>query len=136
MFEWLFPNRSRPREIDTELKYVLGNVDGAIEELQHVLEIDFPFKIAYTNLATILYNQRRYREAEAVMRKGIAVLGDWPNASLTLGVVLIAQGDRTAEAWEHLKCAVAQDKIAKTFLGNFLTGRSEHLPTRFEPGLR
>ncbi len=85
MFEWLFPKRSRPWEIDTELKYVLGNADGAIQELQHVVEIYFLFKMAYTNLATILYNQRRYQEAEAVMRKGIAVLGDWPNASLTLG---------------------------------------------------
>jgi len=85
VFEWLFPKRSRPREIDTELKYVLGNADGAIQELQHVVEIYFLFKMAYTNLATILYNQRRYQEAEAVMRKGIAVLGDWPNASLTLG---------------------------------------------------
>jgi Flp pilus assembly protein TadD len=114
VFEWLFPKRSCQTQIDTELKYVLGNADRAIEELQRVLEIDSPFKIAYTNLAAILYNRRRYQEAEAVMRKGIAVLGDWPNASLTLGVVLIAQGDRTAEAWEHLKSAVAQAKIAKT----------------------
>ena len=134
MFEWLFPRRSRQRQLDTELKYVLGNTDPAIEELQNELEIDSTSKIAYTNLATILYNHRQYKEAEAVMRKGIAVLGDWPNASLTLGVVLIAQTDRRAEAWEHLKRAAAQDKIAKTFLETCL--RSEHVPTRFEPGLR
>src|SRR5258708_35300435 len=91
-----------------------------IEELQHVLEIDFPFKIAHTNLATILYNHRRHQEAGAVMRKAIAGLRDRPNPSLTLGIVLIGQGDRSAQARENLTCALAQGTIAKRRLGTCL----------------
>jgi len=94
----------------------LGNADRAVEELQYLLEIDSAFRLAYTNLAVILCNHHRYREAESNIRKGIELLGEWPKANLTLAVVLTGQGQWTSEAREHLKRAAAQDKTAEVFL--------------------
>jgi tetratricopeptide (TPR) repeat protein len=91
----------------------LGNADRAIEELQHVLAIDSAFKLAYANLAVILCNQRRFREAESITREAIHLFGEWPKANLTLAVAVMGQGQLTSKTQELMKPAAGQHKTAE-----------------------
>ncbi len=94
----------------------LGNCHSAIEELTLLLEIDPGFRLAYTNLGVVLCNHHEYKKAESVLRKGIDLFGEWPKASLTLGVALVGQYGWTREARELLVHSASQDKAVEAFL--------------------
>jgi tetratricopeptide (TPR) repeat protein len=72
--------------------------------------------LAFTNLATLLYQQHRYAEAEAVARLGLKRHRFSFKANYLLGAVLLEEGKRTDEAWEKLQYAEVKYAEAKALL--------------------
>jgi tetratricopeptide (TPR) repeat protein len=72
--------------------YKNGNLDGAAQKLTALLEIDPSFEDAYEALSVILYNQKRYDEAMAVLKKWTAVNPDALMAHTNLSRCYVAKG--------------------------------------------
>ena len=103
----------------------LGDLAGAEEAFRKALALDPDSRDALNNLAWLLYQQKRFEEAEAFARKAVSQRG--PDAYLvldTLARVLAAKGscDEAVRTFQQAIDAVPQTQVqARSDLQNALT---------------
>ena len=93
-----------------------GKAEEAEKTLRHLTESAPEHILAFTNLATLLCQQHRYAEAEAVARLGLTRHRFSFKSNYLLGAALVDEGKWTDEAREKLKYAEAKYPEAKALL--------------------
>jgi tetratricopeptide (TPR) repeat protein len=82
--------------------------EKAIEELHKAIEIGPPVAIHYANLSFAYWSLNRFPEAEQAARKALELDPNYLQAHYMLGVVLLPDPRRSAEATEHLQQAASE----------------------------
>ena len=93
-----------------------GKAEEAEKTLRHLTESAPEHILAFTNLATLLCQQHRYAEAEAVARLGLTRHRFSFKSNYLLGAALVDEGKWTDEAREKLKYAEVKYPEAKALL--------------------
>jgi tetratricopeptide (TPR) repeat protein len=117
--ELKIPPKARAAFDSAQHKLGHHDVDGAIAELEHALEIEPAFLEARNNLGTILYQNRRYEEAERRFREALSYQPGAYAPTVNLGGVLLNL-KRPEEALAYNEDAVRQqptDALAHSQLG-------------------
>ena len=100
---------------------VAGETERAIDELQQVVHLNPHFLMAYTNLGVLLCNEKKFPEAESVLRRALGINPNSAKASLLLALALYGQGKRGAETQTSLEAAARSDpqavKLLKKWFG-------------------
>ena len=104
-----------------EAQTLLGKneVAAAIERLERAVELAPQFTVAWNNLGTIAYHQRRYADAERCFRSALEQEPGAYTPAVNLGGVLVTMG-RHAEALEYNLYAVLEqpgDALGQAQLG-------------------
>lgn len=94
----------------------VGQTEEAEKTLRHLMETAPEHVLGFTNLATLLCQQHRYTEAEAVARLGLTRHRFSFKSNYLLGSVLVDQGKWTDEAREKLQYAEGKYAEAKALL--------------------
>jgi tetratricopeptide (TPR) repeat protein len=94
----------------------VGKAEEAEKTLRHLMESAPEHILAFTNLATLLCQQHRYADAEAVARQGLKRHRFSFKSNYLLGAALVDEGKWTDEAREKLKYAEAKYPEAKALL--------------------
>jgi tetratricopeptide (TPR) repeat protein len=93
-----------------------GHREEAEAVFKHLTETAPEHVLAFTNLAAFFCSERRYAEAEAVIRQAMKFHPYSFKANLTLGTVLIDEGKWTGEAKSTLEYAQVRYPEAKRIL--------------------
>jgi len=99
-----------------------GNVPGAVEKYEAILQIAPRLGPAYNNLGALYLRQREYAKATAVLEKGLKVDPKMQSASVLLGISLYEMREYE-KARPRLEAAVRsnpKDDNAELFLANDL----------------
>jgi tetratricopeptide (TPR) repeat protein len=108
-----------------------GDLDVAISEFQHVVELAPNLAAAHVNLGAVYYEKKDYTHAIPPLRKALDLNPDLPGAHGMLGVALLAQG-YAAESIPHLEKAKADDVLGVALLES---GRAREAVDRLESAL-
>jgi tetratricopeptide (TPR) repeat protein len=108
-----------------------GDLDVAIREFQHVVELAPNLAAAHVNLGAVYYEKKDYTHAIPPLRKALELNPDLPGAHGMLGVALLAQG-YAAESIPHLEKAKADDVLGVALLES---GRAREAVDRLESAL-
>ena len=95
---------------------VSGQTERAMEQLRYLMQITPHFMMAYTNLGAILCHQKKYADAEAVLRRALTVDANSPRANLLLAISLHEQGRHGAETRNALETAAKTNPVATKLL--------------------
>jgi Flp pilus assembly protein TadD len=95
---------------------VSGQPDRAIEELQQLVQLDPHFTMGYTNLGVILCTEKKFSDAEAVLRRALSLEPTLPKANLLLAIALYGQGKRGTETQNALQTAAKSSPVATKLL--------------------
>ena len=82
-----------------------GDIDKAIESLEAVVKVDPGYKESLTQLGRAYYAKERYRDANAVLQRALAVNKDDEIAWLTLGLAQLRL-EEDQKGMESLKGAI------------------------------
>ena len=93
-----------------------GKAEEAEKTLRRLMESAPEHILAFTNLATLLCQQHRYAEAEAVARLSLTRHRFSFKSNYLLGAALVDEGKWTDEARENLKYAEVKYPEAKALL--------------------
>jgi tetratricopeptide (TPR) repeat protein len=93
-----------------------GQSEEADKTLRHLMDSAPEHILAFTNLATLLCQQHRYAEAEAVARQGLKRHRFSFKSNYLLGAALVDEGKWTDEAREKLQYAEVKYSEAKALL--------------------
>lgn len=105
----------------------MGRHDEALSEIQRAWELDPLSPVIATNVATVYYSSRRYREAEEAVRNVLKVHPDRFNAHTRLGFVCLATG-RPEEALAHFEqVPILSANRALAYVGMGETGEAWRL---------
>lgn len=94
----------------------VGKTEEAERTLRHLMDSAPEHILAFTNLATMLCQQHRYAEAEAVARQGLQRHRFSFKSNYLLGAALVDEGKWTDEAREKLQYAEVKYPEAKALL--------------------
>jgi len=94
----------------------VGKNEEAEKTLRHLMESAPEHILAFTNLATLLCQQHRYADAEAVARQGLKRHRFSFKSNYLLGAALVEEGKWTDEAREKLQYAEVKYPEAKALL--------------------
>lgn len=94
----------------------VGKTEEAEKALHHLMDSAPEHILAFTNLATLLCEEHRYADAEAVARLGLKRHRFSFKSNYLLGAALIDEGKWTDEAREKLQYAEVKYPEAKTLL--------------------
>lgn len=86
------PQRPEPVALMALARKRFGQHEAAIECWQRCLELDARFADAYHGLGTIALERGKHAEAEAFIRRGLALRPDLPEARIVLADALLGQG--------------------------------------------
>lgn len=117
-----------------------GNVDLAIEQFQHALQIDPEHSIALQNLGSAYRQKKDWPAARQALERSLALNSDDAEANYTLGMVY-AQQDDTEHAYQYLRKALATRPAYPEALNNLgilylRTQRPEQAIESFEQCMR
>ncbi len=117
-----------------------NNIDVAIQDFQHALEIDPEHTIALQNLGSAYRQQKLWPEAERVLKHALALNSDNAETNYSLGMVY-AQQNETEQAYEYLQKALTARPAYPEALNNLgilylRTGRPEEAKKSFEESIR
>lgn len=89
-----YNTRMNPQKLYTQAleKHKNGQINDAIDDLRTLIESDARFEDAYEVLSVMLYNQKRYDEAIAVIQAWIKVNGDLVMAFANLSRCYVEKG--------------------------------------------
>lgn len=93
-----------------------GKTKEAEDTFRHMMDSAPEHILAFTNLATLLCQQHRYTDAEAVARQGLKRHRFSFKSNYLLGAALVDEGKWTDEAREKLKYAEVKYPEAKALL--------------------
>src|ERR1035437_10344034 len=99
-----------------------GDQAGAIAKYQCILQIAPGLAAAYNNLGLLYFQQREYRQAVAILERGLKIHPKMPSASALLGISLYEIGEYK-QARPRLEAALRfnpSDNNAELFLANDL----------------
>ena len=94
-----------------------GDVATAIARYEEILRVSPQLAAAYNNLGALYFRQQEYKQAAAVLKRGLKIDAAMPTASALLGISLYELGD-DAEARTYLEAALKanpQDVNAQMF---------------------
>lgn len=91
---------------------VSGEPQRAVEQLQQVIELQPHFLMAYTNLGAILCSEKKFGDAEGVLRRALSVDPNSGKANLLLAVSLYGQNKRGTETQSALEIAAKSSPLA------------------------
>lgn len=91
---------------------IVGEAEDAIDELRQLIQLDPHLMMAYTNLAAIFCDQKKYTEAEEVGRRALSIDPNSTKASLLLAIALYGQGKRGSETQNVLETAARSNPAA------------------------
>ena len=94
----------------------VGKTEEAEKTLRHLMDSAPEHILAFTNLATLLCEQHRYADAEAVARLGLKRHRFSFKSNYLLGAALVDEGKWTDEAREKLEYAEVKYPEAKSLL--------------------
>jgi tetratricopeptide (TPR) repeat protein len=94
----------------------VGKAEEAEKTLRHLMDSAPEHILAFTNLATLLCQQHRYADAEAVARQGLKRHRFSFKSNYLLGAALVDEGKWTDEAREKLQYAEVKYPEAKALL--------------------
>lgn len=117
-------NDDRVQALYTEARnaQAAGNLGEAASRYEEILKIAPRLAPAYNNLGSIYVQQREFRKAAEVLRRGLEINRDMPSASALLGIALYEMGDYAA-AKPRLEAALkanSNDSHAALYLANDL----------------
>jgi serine/threonine protein kinase/Tfp pilus assembly protein PilF len=93
------------------------NLDGAIEQFEHVIKLTPDNPGAYTNLGAFYAQRQNYSKAEQMLTKALQVDPNWLGALANMGKLLFDQG-RHAEAAAAWSKAADLDESSYRLWGN------------------
>lgn len=112
---------------------VVGQTARAEDELQHAVYYDPHFLMGYTNLSVVLCNQKRFSEAEPVIRHALTLSPTSAKGNLLLAIALHGQGKQEVETRDALERAARSSAVAAKLLKSWY-GNSE-IANASEPNL-
>jgi Tfp pilus assembly protein PilF len=95
---------------------VVGQLNRAVDELQQAVDNDPRFLMGFNNLGVILCTQKRFVEAEAVVRRALALSPYSAKANLLLAMALHGEGAAPAETQHALEVASRSSAVASRLL--------------------
>jgi Tfp pilus assembly protein PilF len=96
-----------------------GHADEAVQVFRRLMQSNPEHVLVFSNLATLLSQQKRYAEAEDVARQAMQRHKFSFKANLVLGTVLIDQNKWTGEAKTALEYAQVKYSDAKSLLDHW-----------------
>ena len=96
-----------------------GQTDEAERVLRRLMQSNPEHVLVFTNLATMLSGQKRYAEAEAVVRQAMKLHSYSFKANLVLGGVLVSEGKWSDEAKTKLEYAQVKYPEVKALLDHW-----------------
>jgi tetratricopeptide (TPR) repeat protein len=93
-----------------------GQTEEAERVLRRLMHSNPEHVLVFTNLASLLYGQHRYAEAEAVARQAMKLHSFSFKANLVLGTILVQEGKWTDDARDKLQYAEVKYPEAKKLL--------------------
>jgi tetratricopeptide (TPR) repeat protein len=101
----------------------LKEYDKALEQFEEALRLRPNYRLAADNVTVILSVQHRYREAEVVARRALAIQPQAASSQYLLGAILIAEGRDSEEAAALLEKVKVKYVRAWLFLAKAAEGR-------------
>lgn len=96
-----------------------GNTEAAKQYYQSALDVDPMFQLARAQLSDLLMQEKKFDEAEAVLRDGVTKVPGLPDPHFSLGLFLATRPGREAEALAELAKAVETDPSIARFQYNY-----------------
>jgi tetratricopeptide (TPR) repeat protein len=117
-----------------------GDLDQAIEDFRHALQIDPDHIIALDNLGSAYRQKKDWPAAQQVLERALALNPEDPEANYSLGMIYAQQND-AQHAYEYLQKAIAVRPAYPEALNNLgilylRTRRSEEAKRSFEESIR
>jgi tetratricopeptide (TPR) repeat protein len=117
--ELAIPEQAYRQYEEAQKRLARRDVDGAVERLEHAVQIAPQFATAWNNLGTIAYQTRNYPRAEKCFRRGLEADPDAYEPLVNLGGVLI-NNQKLDEALQYNLAAVRarpRDALGNSQLG-------------------
>jgi len=102
-----------------ELK-AIGKMDEAEQVMRHLIQSNPEHVLVFANLTSLLSDEKRYADAEAVARQGVKQHGYSFTANFVLGTLLVNENKLSDEAKTKLQYAQVKYPEAKKLLEHWL----------------